>query len=178
MFSSQINSITPNFSIHVTTGNESGFVLHTHIYGDFHYSKIQDSIINARDQLRKTAARQPNPNLPRVVALAFEGINGGGLEMDWQIAQREIVNALFESPDLSALSILQYSYIYQPKSVVTESWKGVIDEIVNMSLSPVFTHFTVIHNRWQGKDIEKLPFEVFADDKFIQFTPIEYLVKQ
>lgn len=171
-FGSQSYAMKPSLSIQVTTGNKKGFKLETYIYGELHTTKIEENISKARKQLEKTALRQPKSNLPRVVILAFEGSNHGALDLDEESAITSIAQVLKNSPQLSAVGILHYSFAYKPRKTTNENWEEAINDTIKIVTSPVNIHFTVIHNRYRDKGIDELPFKVFEDDQSVQFSSL------
>lgn len=131
-----------------------------------------DNILKARNQLRKTATRQKNPQIARVIVLAFVGSNQGSIGFDWQSAQKAIIDELKDANDISAIAVLHFVSTHRSEKLIAESWEEILDDLVKMALSPVIPRFIVIHNAWKDEHIDELDAEAFYDDKSIQFSPI------
>ena len=166
-FSTTAQGRESSFSVHVsTTTTGDKLEIQSYIYGDLHVDKIDDNVLKARDQLKRTAQRQSDTAIPRVVVLAFEGTNGGGIGFDWQMACKRIGELLQQYRDISTIVVMSFTN--------TEKYEGddIIEWLATAASSPIVPYFVVFHNRWLVSNINQLDVSVFFDDYSVQLSPI------
>ena len=136
--------------------------IYPHIYGELHTANINSNIQKARDQLAKTARRQSDTTIARVVVLAFKGSSGGRIGLDWRLATKAVIELLPYYPDISAIAIMNSAHKYK--------YEG--EDIIEWPPIELVPHFAVFHSRWLDKNIKQLDTSAFLDDYSAQASPL------
>jgi len=132
----------------VGPGKQEGLQVHIPCYGGLNLDAIDRNVKEARNQLKDTASREQNPNIARVVVLAFAtGIN----LFDWEELSPHIAELLEEYRDLSAMAVLDWVADGTPPP----REEGPLAWLSFQAQAPRVPRFIVCHNSWL-RDVEPL----------------------
>jgi hypothetical protein len=152
------------YELIVTGPRETGGLeVHVHSYGTLNLERITSNIEAGTGQLERSASREKDPQIPRVIALMLKS----GIE-DWVRFSSFIASLLKEHPNLSAIVVLDCTAdgIPPPREAGLLAW------VQFHSTTAVVPSFVVYHNSWlQG--VKPLPIEAFKDKWSIQLCPIK-----
>jgi len=117
-------------------GKQNGLQVHINCDGGLNLDAIDRNIKEARSQLKDTASREQNPNIARIVVLAFAtGID----PFDWEELLPHIAWLLEEYCGLSAIAVLVQAIDGTPRFIVYHnSW--LRDDVVERLDTEAFNH--------------------------------------
>jgi hypothetical protein len=140
---------------------ESRLVVSTHCYGTLNLDAITRNVQDGMAQLEKSAAREPNTRIPRIIALAFAV---GIPFFNWEQLTKHIRWLLRENPTLSAIAVLRRT----PDGTPPPTSEGSSAWLDFMRSTEWVDCFIVFHNPWL-REAEPLDGIVFDDGQSVQF---------
>lgn len=137
-----------------------------HSYGGLNIDAIDRNIQGkgkALHQLKRSALREADQQIPRVIVLAFES----GIGFEWQRLSDYITWLLAETPTLSAVAVLEWVPDGTPPTAEGGFWAWLEFQLT----TPRVPGFVVYHNPWL-QEVKPLPTDAFQDRWSVQLSPI------
>jgi hypothetical protein len=159
------NDIESVYQLMVEGPFEAGtFEINIHSYGGLNLDAITSNVEAGLKQLEKSALREKDQQMPRIIVLGFES----GLGFEWQQLESHITWLLKHNFDLSAIAVLDLT----PDEIFPSQKEGLLAWIEFHAKTPRVPRFIVYHNPWL-QDVKSLPINVFTDKWSVQLSPIK-----
>lgn len=133
-----------------------------HSYGTLNLDRIISNVETGITQLEKSALREEDQQIPRVIALALTS----GID-EWDQFSSCITSLLKEHHDLSAIAVLKWT----PDGTPPSRELGLLAWLEFGMTTPIVPSFIVYHNSWL-QSVKPLSPEVFNDKWSVQLCPI------
>ena len=144
--------------------NADSLEVNIHSYGGLNLDAITSNVKSGLDQLEKSASREQDHLLPRIIVLAF----ASGIGFDWQALSSHIVWLLENHSKLSAIAILDWI----PDGIPPSPEQGFFAWARFRATTPIVPRFEVYHNSWLD-GVKPLPIDVFNDKWSAQLPPVK-----
>jgi hypothetical protein len=131
-------------------------------YGGLNLDAIISNVESGLKQLESSAMRETDPQIPRIIALAFTS----GLGFEKEQLSPCITKLLQNHPNLSAIAVLEWI----PDGTPPPEEKGFLAWAQFQATTPRIPRFIVYHNPWL-QSVKPLPASIFNDKWSIQITP-------
>jgi len=126
-------------------------------YGGLNLGPITQNIEKAVTQLETKATTEDDPNLPRIIVLAFES----GIGFEWDTLFQHLWYELEQHKNVNAIAVLQW----KPDTEAPSQDEGLAAWLAYLFSAPIVPFFVVFHNAELQNDIKPLHNFVF-DDKW------------
>jgi hypothetical protein len=139
--------------------NADGLEVDIHSYGGLNLDAITSNVESGLKQLEKSALREQDPQIPRIIVLAFASEIG----FEWQELQSHIEWLLKNHSDLSAIAVLDRITDGIPPS----QEQGFSAWLAFHVTTPSVPRFLIYHNSCL-KNVKPLPIHIFSDKWSVQ----------
>lgn len=136
-----------------------------HSYGTLNLDRITSNVVNGLEQLERSASRENDTQIPRIIVLAFES----GIGWEWQQLSSHINWLLKENPILSAIAILDWT----PDGTLPPIENGIEAWYQFYLTTPTAPRFVVYHNSWL-QVTKPLLVNIFSDKWSVQLSPVKW----
>jgi hypothetical protein len=143
----------------------SSFKINIHSYGGLNLDAITSNVESGLKQLAKSASREKDQQIPRIIVLGFES----GIGFEWQQLESHLTWLLRNHFDLSAIAVLDWT----PDGILPLQEEGILAWIKFHATTPKVPRFIVYHNSWL-QEVKSLSVTVFNDKWSAQLSPVQW----
>jgi hypothetical protein len=159
------DDIAAKYQLTITGPRRAGGLdMHLLSYGGLNLDAITTNVERGLVQLKKSAWRESDPEIPRIIALAFES----GIGFEQEELSSHIMWLLKSHSDLSAIAILEWV----PDGTPPSHEQGFFAWAEFQAKTPKVPRFMVYHNSWL-QSVKVLPLEAFEDKWSVQTPSIK-----